>query len=282
MFLCFLSQNCWILHRFHPRVLYIDIDVHHGDGVEFAFYHTDRVMTVSFHKYDGEFFPRTGKLSDIGDQKGKYYAVNCPLADGIDDDMYVALFKDVIDSCMEAYRPTCIVLQCGADSLGCDRLGAFNLSIEGHGECVNHVKQYNVPLLVLGGGGYTLKNVARCWTHETAVLVGVALPPQLPRTVYDAFFEDSQWRLHPPLTTRPGGAKIQNENTKESMRRIVKTVREKLRYLGGAPSVAMQDIPPDLLGMMESEDRNWEEEMEERGVEDNAVRRQKERSGFGG
>jgi len=75
------------LLKYHQRVLYIDIDIHHGDGVEEAFYTTDRVMTVSFHKY-GEYFPGTGDLRDIGAGKGKYYAVNFPLRDGIDDDSY--------------------------------------------------------------------------------------------------------------------------------------------------------------------------------------------------
>uniref|UniRef100_A0A671E9J7 Histone deacetylase domain-containing protein n=1 Tax=Rhinolophus ferrumequinum TaxID=59479 RepID=A0A671E9J7_RHIFE len=72
------------------------------------------------------------------------------------------------------------VLQCGADSLGCDRLGCFNLSIRGHGECVEYVKSFNIPLLVLGGGGYTVRNVARCWTYETSLLVEEAISEELP------------------------------------------------------------------------------------------------------
>ncbi|KAH8408422.1 hypothetical protein KR215_005431 [Drosophila sulfurigaster] len=83
------------LLKYHQRVLYIDIDVHHGDGVEEAFYTTDRVMTVSFHKY-GEYFPGTGDLRDIGAGKGKYYAVNIPLRDGMDDDAYESIFVPII------------------------------------------------------------------------------------------------------------------------------------------------------------------------------------------
>ena len=82
------------LPRYHQRVLYIDIDVHHGDGVEEAFYSTDRVMTVSFHKY-GEYFPGTGDIKDMGHGKGKYYAINFPLKDGIDDASYETIFKPV-------------------------------------------------------------------------------------------------------------------------------------------------------------------------------------------
>lgn len=242
-------------------MLYIDIDIHHGDGVEFAFYHSNRVMTVSFHKYTGEFFPGTGKLDDNGAGDGKHFCLNVPLQDGIDDEMYLTIFKTVIDDTVTAFRPTSIVLQCGADSLGCDRLGAFNLSIAAHGECVNFVRKYNVPLLVLGGGGYTIKNVSRCWTYETSVLVGASVPDELPVTVYDSFFEDSHWKLHPPLT-----GKVDNLNSPASLQRITMNIRNKLRYLQGAPSVALQEIPPDIQGLLADEERTIEEKDEERST----------------
>lgn len=72
---------------------------------------------------------------------------------------------------MEWYRPGAVVLQCGADSLAGDRLGCFNLSLKGHSECVSYVKSFGLPTLVLGGGGYTIRNVARAWTYETALLL---------------------------------------------------------------------------------------------------------------
>ncbi len=171
------------LLRFHPRVLYIDIDVHHGDGVEEAFYTTDRVMTVSFHKY-GEYFPGTGELRDIGVGQGKNYAVNFPLRDGIDDSSYKNIFEPVIRNVMEYYRPGAIVLQCGGDSLSGDRLGCFNLTMQGHANCVNFVKSFNLPLLVLGGGGYTMRNVSRTWAYETGLLVGQQMGPDLPFNDY--------------------------------------------------------------------------------------------------
>jgi len=91
------------LLKYHARVLYIDIDIHHGDGVEEAFYTTDRVMTVSFHKF-GDFFPGTGDLKDDGVDKGKYYSVNFPLNDGIDDKTYLSVFKPVIQKIMDGQR----------------------------------------------------------------------------------------------------------------------------------------------------------------------------------
>jgi acetoin utilization deacetylase AcuC-like enzyme len=71
--------------RYYPRVLYIDIDIHHGDGVQEAFYSTDRVMALSFHKFGDGFFPSTGDLHEVGVDRGKYYSLNVPLRDGIDD-----------------------------------------------------------------------------------------------------------------------------------------------------------------------------------------------------
>ena len=82
-------------HRVHERVLYIDIDVHHGDGVEEAFYTTSRVLTISLHKYGKEFFPQTGALTDTGIGLGKYYSINVPLNSGIDDESYEYIFKPV-------------------------------------------------------------------------------------------------------------------------------------------------------------------------------------------
>lgn len=175
------------LLRFMKRVLYIDIDVHHGDGVEEAFYTTDRVMTVSFHKY-GEYFPGTGELRDIGIGQGKNYSVNFPLRDGITDQTYKSIFEPVIESVMKYYQPEAVVLQCGGDSLSGDRLGCFNLSMDGHANCVNYVKSFGLPTLVLGGGGYTMRNVARTWAYETGVLVGQEMDRTLP---YNEYYEVS-------------------------------------------------------------------------------------------
>ena len=87
---------------------------------------------------------------------------------------------------MEVYDPGAVVLQCGADSLAGDRLGCFNLSLKGHGKCLEFLRQYNVPLMLLGGGGYTIRNVARCWTYETSLALNseisnsefLATPPE--------------------------------------------------------------------------------------------------------
>ncbi|EPQ18616.1 Histone deacetylase 2 [Myotis brandtii] len=227
------------LLKYHQRVLYIDIDIHHGDGVEEAFYTTDRVMTVSFHKY-GEYFPGTGDLRDIGAGKGKYYAVNFPMRDGIDDESYGQIFKPIISKVMEMYQPSAVVLQCGADSLSGDRLGCFNLTVKGHAKCVEVVKTFNLPLLMLGGGGYTIRNVARCWTYETAVALDCEIPNELPYNDYFEYFgPDFKLHISPSNMT--------NQNTPEYVEKIKQRLFENLRMLPHAPGVQMQAIPEDAV-----------------------------------
>ncbi|ORX93386.1 histone deacetylase [Basidiobolus meristosporus CBS 931.73] len=247
------------LLRYHPRVLYIDIDIHHGDGVQEAFYTTDRVMTVSFHKYNGDFFPGTGHIDETGTDLGKHFALNVPLKDGIDDQSYTWLFKSIMEKVINSFRPSAIVLQCGADSLGCDRLGCFNLSIAAHGECVRFIKSFAIPTLVVGGGGYTVRNVARCWTYETSIIVDTDLSNDLPPNVYYDFFAPD-YKLHPKLSGR-----VENLNTRSYLEQLRTRVFEHLRYLNGAPSVQMQEIPPDIQGFLD--DGSKEDADEDRDVD---------------
>ncbi|TFK85461.1 histone deacetylase [Polyporus arcularius HHB13444] len=229
--------------RFAPRVLYIDIDCHHGDGVEEAFYTTDRVMTCSFHKF-GEFFPGTGQIDDRGRGKGRGYAVNIPLKDGVTDEAYRSVFEPVIDKILEVYQPSAIVLQCGADSLSGDKLGGLNLTMHGHAHCVQYVRSKNIPLMLVGGGGYTVKNVARAWTYETACALGIEndIDLNLPWNEYFEWF-GPRYRLE-VLQSNVEDYNLRNHSLDE--------VREKtLRYLSDlrpAPSVQLQDVPRESLG----------------------------------
>ncbi|CAM6126040.1 unnamed protein product [Calypogeia fissa] len=246
------------LLKYHPRVLYIDIDVHHGDGVEEAFYLTDRVMTVSFHKFGDYFFPGTGDVKDVGEKDGKYYSINVPLKDGIDDTSFTRLFKTIISKVVEFYQPGAVVLQCGADSLAGDRLGCFNLSIDGHSECVRFVKKLGLPLLVTGGGGYTKENVARCWTVETGVLVDTELPNEIPDNDYLKYFK-------PDFTLKVNsGNQMENQNGKTYLSTIKMQVLENLRSIQHAPGVQMHEVPPDsYFPEFDEDDINPDERMDQ-------------------
>lgn len=276
---CAASGFCYVndlvlgileLLKCHARVLYIDIDVHHGDGVEEAFYHTDRVMTVSFHKFGDLFFPGTGDVKDVGSNEGKYYAINVPLKDGIDDASFTRMFKLIISKVVEFYQPGAIVLQCGADSLAGDRLGCFNLSIEGHAECVRFVKSLNLPLLVTGGGGYTKENVARCWTVETGALLDTELPNEIPENDYSNYFKpDCKLKTHP-------GSNMENLNSKTYLSTIKIQVFENLRNLQHAPGVQMQEVPPDWYLPDINEDELNPDERIDQHTQDKLIQRDDE------
>lgn len=259
----------------HPRVLYIDIDVHHGDGVQEAFYGCARVMTLSVHKHGDGFFPGTGDIDEVGLKHGRYYSLNVPLRNGIDDAGYAYVFEPIVSAAIDTFKPSVIVLQGGADSLGCDRLGCFNLSIKGHGDCVRFVQSFQLPLLMLGGGGYTIRNVSRCWAYETSILAQKPLPNDLPVTLYHPQFAPDH-KLHQPVhldsdfaniyTNGPtpaasafdpginaphyssnafyaSGDSPDNFNTRQYLDAVKNTVLERIRRLQGAPSVQGSVIP---------------------------------------
>ncbi|CAG8519921.1 2206_t:CDS:10 [Funneliformis caledonium] len=236
------------LLRYHQRVLYIDIDIHHGDGVEEAFYTTDRVLTCSFHKF-GQFFPGTGDVSDVGIGSGKHYAVNFPLKDGMDDWNFQNVFRPVVQHIMEWYRPGAVVLQCGADSLAGDRLGCFNLSMKGHAACVDFVKDFNLPLLVVGGGGYTIRNVARAWTYETGLLLGETLSEYLPFNNFLDYY-GPEYKLDVPANN------MENMNTPAYL--------ADMKSIPFAPSVQMQHVPKDYESEEDEDNENPDIRMSQR------------------
>ncbi|KAG8865119.1 hypothetical protein FRB96_000008 [Tulasnella sp. 330] len=236
---CYVNDiNLAILEllRYHARVLYIDIDCHHGDGVEEAFYSTDRVLTCSFHKQK-DYFPGTGRMEDIGKGKGKGYSVNVPLLNGVTDEEYQSIFEPVIRHVMEWYRPGAVVLQCGADSLANDKLGVFNLSMHGHANCVRFLRSYNIPLILLGGGGYTIKNVSCVWTYETACAVGMEneIDLNLPYSPYLEYY-GPRYRLEVAANN------MQNDNA-AYLENIKIQILEGLRDLPFAPSVGLHQVP---------------------------------------
>ncbi|KAJ7582480.1 histone deacetylase RPD3 [Mycena floridula] len=231
------------LLRTYPRVLYIDIDCHHGDGVEEAFYTTDRVMTCSLHKY-GDFFPGTGTLEDTGTGKGRGYSVNIPLQDGISDESFKSIFEPVMSKILDVFRPSVVVLQCGADSLAGDRICGFNLSMQGHAYCVQFLRDKNIPLILLGGGGYTVKNVARTWAYETACALGCEneIDPKLPWNEYFEWF-GPRYRLEVSANN------MEDLNVKDHYLDRVRTqALAQLSDIIPVPSVGLHDVPRESLG----------------------------------
>ena len=154
------------------------------------------------------------------------------------DKAFVGIFRSILGKVMESYDPTAIVLQCGADSLSGDRLGCFNLSLEGHADCVEFMKSFNRPLLLLGGGGYTMRNVARCWTAETAVALDTELDPQLPFTDYYEYF-GPDYGL--PITP----SNMEDLNSPEELQKIQELL---IRNLCATPVARPAQMPVDSPG----------------------------------
>lgn len=168
------------LQKKFKKILYIDFDIHHGDGVEEAFKFSQKVFTLSVHRLSEGFFPGTGSIDECGLGNGKYYAINVPLKTGIQDEKYELVFSKIYTQLVSAFEPEVIVCQCGADMLNGDPLGGFNLTESCLSNCMRKIVESNVPILVLGGGGYNLPNTAKCWTTLIADLVEVKIDDNIP------------------------------------------------------------------------------------------------------
>lgn len=162
------------------RVAYVDIDAHHGDGVQDAFYDTDRVLTISIHQHGRTLFPGTGFVYDTGVGRGRGYSVNMPVFPGTDDEVFGQVFESLVPDLLRAFRPDILITQLGVDTLHTDPLTNLSLTTNGFVQAVRRFKELDVPWVALGGGGYHLVNVARAWTLAWAIMNDVEPPDALP------------------------------------------------------------------------------------------------------
>ncbi len=162
------------------RVVYIDIDAHHGDGVQHAFYDTDQVLTISLHESGRFLFPGTGDITETGKGKGKGYSVNLPFLPGTDDHLFVWGFEQVVPPLIKAFKPDFLVTQLGVDTMTSDPLTHLDLTTNGFTRMIELMKLWSVPWVALGGGGYDIVNVAKCWSLAFAIMAGADLPDKLP------------------------------------------------------------------------------------------------------
>src|SRR6059036_4377176 len=162
------------------RVAYVDIDAHHGDGVQHAFYADPSVMTISTHERGERLFPGTGFVREKGEGAGVGFSVNLPLEAYTDTAVYLPAFEAVVPPLLERFKPDVIVAQLGIDAHRTDPLTHLALDIQGFIRALARILPLAPRLICLGGGGYDVQNVARGWTAAWAVLNGVALPDALP------------------------------------------------------------------------------------------------------
>jgi acetoin utilization protein AcuC len=183
-----------VMLRDHPGAtfVYIDIDAHHGDGVQEAFYASDEVLTISVHESGTYLFPGTGRHLETGEGDGAGYSINVPLPPLADDECYSMVFRDIIAPAVQAFAPTAIVAQCGADAHIEDPLTHLAMTLEGHRTLVDSVIELADEvcagrIVCTGGGGYgTYSVVPRAWANVGAALLGRQLRQALPES----------WREH--------------------------------------------------------------------------------------
>jgi acetoin utilization protein AcuC len=176
----------WLLDHGFDRIAYVDVDVHHGDGVQAAFYDDPRVLTISLHQHPMTLWPGTGWPREYGEGAAAGCAVNVALPPGTTDASWLRAFRAVVPSLLAEFRPRLLVTQCGADTHAEDPLANLRLSVDGHRAIYQELRELadrtaGGRWLALGGGGYGLfRVVPRSWTHLLATVLDRDVDPQRP------------------------------------------------------------------------------------------------------
>lgn len=200
----------WLVDTYGARVLYIDNDAHHGDGVQALFYDTHDVLTLSFHETGRYLFPGTGAVHERGRGAGYGYAVNVPLDAFTDDDSWLAGYEEIVPAIVDAYRPDVIVLQNGCDPHFLDpltHLHATTRSLERVCQLAHDLahEYCGGRLIAFGGGGYEIwRVVPRAWAMVWAVLTGQTLPETTPQAWLDRWQTQAPSPLPRRLRDAPG------------------------------------------------------------------------------
>ena len=169
------------------RIAYLDIDCHHGDGVQWIFYDDPNVLTISLHESGQFLFPGTGHLEEMGEGEGMGFSINFPLLPGTNNNLYLKLFKHCIPKILETYQPDILATQLGVDTHFSDPLTQMGTSLELSKNLAQEIDNYaqkycNNKWLAFGGGGYSMTVVPRAWTIFLAQMLDVNLPNELPNS----------------------------------------------------------------------------------------------------
>ncbi|MCX6996998.1 MAG: acetoin utilization protein AcuC, partial [Kiritimatiellaeota bacterium] len=163
---------CQHLAAAGQRVLCLDVDAHHGDGTQAAFYRRNDVMTISMHESGKTLFPWGGFENEIGEGLGRGYNVNIPLPADTYDDAYLFAFRTAVVPLMSAYKPDVIVVELGLDALAGDPLTHLRLTNNAIVDILHRLLACNVPMVITGGGGYHVENTVRGWALAWKTLCG--------------------------------------------------------------------------------------------------------------
>ena len=194
---CYLNDvglACQLLTEAGKRVLYLDVDVHHGDGVQDFFYDRKDVLTVSLHESGKKLFPGTGFENDIGTGVGKGYSVNVPLPPGTFDEVYMSAFREIVPPLIRLNDPDVIVLELGMDALSGDPLADLELTNNTYGDVLHEVMKFKKPLLATGGGGYHVRNTVRGWALIWSIMTDRDHSEELSAGMGGILMESTEWQ----------------------------------------------------------------------------------------
>ena len=169
----------WLLAQ-GQRVAYVDVDVHHGDGVQNAFYENDQVLTISLHQDPRTLFPGTGFVHESGAGLGQGFCVNVPLPPNTDDEIYLWAFRQIVPPMLNRFAPDIVVTQLGVDTHFQDPLANLYLTTQGQAAIFAALNDLAPRWLALGGGGYNMDVVPRAWALAWGVMAGLEFPEELP------------------------------------------------------------------------------------------------------
>jgi acetoin utilization protein AcuC len=161
------------LRELGRRVAYVDIDAHHGDGVQDAFYDDPEVLTISIHESGRTLFPWGGFENEIGKGKGRGFNINIPMEPDTDDEVFTLLFNNIVIDAVRRFDPDVIVGQFGTDTSATDPLTHLKMTNNGYIEAIELMHKNFPKIVALGGGGYNMKSVVNGWTLLWAELAGL-------------------------------------------------------------------------------------------------------------
>lgn len=170
---CYINDIAIAINRLLKeglQVAFVDIDAHHANGVQDAFYRDPRVLVISFHENGKDLYPWSGFENEIGEGKGRGYTINVPLPQNTDDEAFMKAFSAVVPPLLESYSPDLVIAELGADTHISDPLTHLSMTNAGYCQAVKKLKEYSSRLLALGGGGYDVFKTARSWTLAWGIL----------------------------------------------------------------------------------------------------------------
>jgi len=216
------------------RVMYFDMDAHQGDGVMYGFYSDPSLLDIDLHEDGMHLFPGTGFASEVGEGKGRGFKVNIPYPPLTHDEAYLHAFNTLVPPLTRSFKPEIILVQCGADSHANDELAHLNITTRSYIEIIGtlHKLAHELSggrLVMFGGGGYNVGNVARCWTAVLSQAAEVETPEEIPegwRKMYREYM-----RRDPPTKLHSEEVKLPKDKAEAINSRVEDIINEIKKHL---------------------------------------------------